>query len=392
MTMTKTPRTAGLTGLLFLALGGGALAAGPSCADGVIKIGSVSTITGPVDFSDTPNAAAAVFSAVNAAGGINGCRIDYIKDDDRGDPQVATQAARSLIDNDGVVAMVGSASLLDCSMNAARYQRSGIMSVPGLGTDPVCFGTAVIKPVNVGPYVLTTALLYYASHALHAKKICIYNYVIGGWQEAMENAIRDWEKIEGMKPHILDMTLPVQGDFTPFVIRARDEGCDAIVTNQTEPGIVQWVKTADAQGLSGIPMLFLTSGYTAAAAKALADTRQNVYVGTELEPYVTDIPENVAWRAAMNKAGLPNSAFSQAGYLSAEIFVDVLKGIDGPVTRKSVAAALHTMQPYKTALLGAPYLFDRKGAPPPRFTKIAELKRGNWEIVTTDWLLLPEVK
>lgn len=385
-------RRAGLAGLCVLAMGSAAFAAGPACPNGAIKVGSVSTITGPVDFSDAPNAAASVFNAVNAAGGINGCRIDYIKDDDRGDPQVATQAARSLIDNDGVVAMVGSASLLDCSMNAALYRRSGTMSVSGLGVDPVCYSTPVIKPVNVGPYVLTTALLYYASHVLHAKKICIYNYVIGGWQEAMATAIRDWEKLAGMKPHILDMTLPVQGDFTPFVIRARDAGCNAIVTNQTEPGIVQWVKTADAQGLSGIPMLFLTSGYTAAVAKTLADTRQDVYVGTELEPYTTDIPENVAWRAAMDKAGLPSSAFSQSGYLSAKIFIDVLKGIDGPVTRQSVTAALNAMKPYKTGLLGAPYVFDRKGAETPRFTKIAALKRGNWEIVTPDWLLLPQVK
>ena len=102
------------------ALSGQALAAGPSCAGGTIKVGAVSTMTGPADFSEVPKAAQAAFDQFNAAGGVNGCKIDYTISDDKADPQVAAQAARDLIDNKEVVAMVGGASLLECAGQRRR--------------------------------------------------------------------------------------------------------------------------------------------------------------------------------------------------------------------------------------------------------------------------------
>ncbi|MEN3395707.1 ABC transporter substrate-binding protein, partial [Brucella melitensis] len=111
----------------------------PTCKNGPIQLGAVSTVTGVVDFSDAPKAAAAVFKQLNDAGGINGCKIDYSIADDKGDPQVAAQAARDLIDNKAVVALAGGASLLDCAVNAATYNRNDVLDVQGVGVDPLCF-------------------------------------------------------------------------------------------------------------------------------------------------------------------------------------------------------------------------------------------------------------
>lgn len=61
----------------FAAMSGTAAAAGPTCDGGVIQLGGVSSVTGPVDFSEVPNAAKATFDQINAAGGINGCKIEY---------------------------------------------------------------------------------------------------------------------------------------------------------------------------------------------------------------------------------------------------------------------------------------------------------------------------
>src|ERR1700692_2622077 len=94
---------------------GSAFAAGPTCPDGPIKLGAISTITGPADFSEVPKAAKAMYDAVNGAGGINGCKIDYEIADDKADPQVAAPAARDFIDNKNVVAMRGGPSLLESS-------------------------------------------------------------------------------------------------------------------------------------------------------------------------------------------------------------------------------------------------------------------------------------
>jgi branched-chain amino acid transport system substrate-binding protein len=373
------------------ALSGQAFAAGPSCAGGIIKVGAVSTVTGPIDFSDVPGATQALFDQINAAGGVNGCKIDYNISDDKGDAQVAGQAARDLIDNKEVVAMVGGASLLECAVNGPTYKRKNVLAIQGLGVDAACFNSPSIAPADVGPFTQTTAVSYYATRSLSTKKLCAMLGIIGGTQEAYKAAIENWEKITSQKIHLLDLTLPPGGDLMPFIIKARDAGCDAVVTNLIEPGVVQWVKTAEAQKVTGIDWLFLSAGYTEQVAKAIADTTQPVYVATEFEPY-TDVNSeaNKPWVASMNAAKRPLNAFSQAGYFAAQVFIDVLKGIDGPVTRDAVTSALLKMKPVKYPLAGSPYVFgDAKIHAPMQATKIMKLEHGVWKVQTPDWVVLP---
>ena len=126
--------TAALVAASLGAMSGTASAAGPTCSEGSIKVGAVSTITGPADFSEVPKATQAAFDAVNAAGGINGCKIDYTIADDKADPSVAAQAARDLIDNKEVVALVGSGSLL----GAAEALNQTTMCVQNICAYPCC--------------------------------------------------------------------------------------------------------------------------------------------------------------------------------------------------------------------------------------------------------------
>ena len=386
--------TAALAGIGLSTIAGAAFAAGPTCKDGSIKVGAVSTVTGPADFSEVPKATQAAFDAVNAAGGINGCKIDYTTADDKADPAVAAQAARDLIDNKEAVALVGSASLLDCAVNSATYSRKKILSVQGLGVDAACFSSPNVAPVNVGPYTLSTAMAYYATNELKAKKLCAFFIIIGGTQEAYKKAIENWETISGQKVHLLDLTLPFLGDLTPYVIKARDAGCDAVLTNQVEPQVVQLIKTVDAQKISGINWLFLAPGYTQEVAKALADSKQPIYAGTEWEPYTEKgSAANAQWIADMQKAGRPLTAFSQGGYLAAELFLKVVASIDGEVTRESVGQALHDMQPLTNPLAGSAYIFGKdKTHSPMQATKVMKLESGAWKVETPDWVALPQAK
>lgn len=375
-----------------LAAACGTAAAKPTCPGGVIKVGAVSTITGPADFSEVPKATKAEFDQINAKGGIDGCKIEYTIADDKADPQVAAQAARDLIDNKGVVAMVGSASLLDCQVNAQTYQRKNVLSIQGLGVDSACFNSPSISPVNVGPFTLSTAMAYYASETLKDKKVCAMFIILGGTQEAYKKSLADWEKITGKKLHMLDLTVPIQGDLTPYLIKARDAGCDAVVNNGVEPNVVQWVKTADAQKISGIDWMFLAPAYTVQVAKALADSNQPVYAGTEWEPYTeANSPANKEWIAAMKAADRPLTAFSQGGYLAADVFADVIRSIDGPVTHESVAKALREMKkPVKYPLAGSPWIFgEAKTHTPMRSTKIMKLDHGAWKVETPQFVTLP---
>jgi branched-chain amino acid transport system substrate-binding protein len=374
-----------------VATSGPAAAAGPTCTDGKIVVGAVATETGPADFSEVTKAAKATFDKFNADGGVNGCKIEFVTADDKADPAVAAQAARDIVENKGAVVMTGSASLLECAINAGYYDKQGILSVHGLGVDPVCFNSPSISPVNVGPYTLTTAVLQYASSKLGAKKLCGIFWIVGGTDEAYKGSVARWEKISGQTFGMVDLTLPFQGDYTPYVLKARDEGCDAVVMNTVEPQIVQMVKTADAQNITGIKWMFLAPGYTVQVAKTLADSKQEIYVGTEWEPY-TDAGSkaNEGWNAAMTAAGLPLTAFTQGGYQSADILLSVIKSIDGPVTRETVTNALHNLQPISHPLVGTPYTFGKAAShASSQGTKMVKLVKGAWQVETPDWFILP---
>jgi branched-chain amino acid transport system substrate-binding protein len=389
--LQKLLLAASAIGLGASMLPGTSLAAGPTCAGGSIKVGAVSTVTGVADFSEVPKATQAAFDQLNAAGGINGCKVDYTISDDKADPQVAAQAARDLIDNKEVVVLAGGASLLECAVNGPTYKRKNVMDIPGLGVDAACFNSPNIAPVNVGPYALTTAVSYFGTRSLGIKKLCGVIGIIGGTDEAYKAALSNWEKITGQKLQMLDLSMAPGGDLTPYVIKVRDAGCDAVVSNHIEPGVVQWIKTADAQKITGISWLFLSPGYTEQVAKALADTKQPVYVSVDFEPYTeADSEANKGWVASMNAAKRPLTSFSQAGYFAAQVFIDVLKGIDGPVTRESVSSALLKMQPIKVAFNGSPWVFG-KGAThsPMQATKVMKLDHGKWKMATPDWIVLP---
>jgi branched-chain amino acid transport system substrate-binding protein len=167
-----------------------------------------------------------------------------------------------------------------------------------------------------------------------------------------------------------------------------------VLTNQVEPQVVQLIKTVDAQKITGINWLFLAPGYTEQVAKALADSPQPIYAGTEWEPYTeTDSAANAQWIADMKTANRPLTAFSQGGYLAAQMFLDVVKGIDGEVTRESVNAALLKMEPISNPLSGSPYVFgDAKTHSPMRATKVMKLDKGKWTVETPDWVHLPDAK
>lgn len=67
--------------------------------------------------------AQAFFSCVNDNGGINGRPIQYIVDQEQTDPQQVAADAVDLIQNQKVLALVGSTSLLDCTVNHTYYEQ-----------------------------------------------------------------------------------------------------------------------------------------------------------------------------------------------------------------------------------------------------------------------------
>ena len=355
-----------------------------------IRLGAISTLTGPASFPESHSAAQAVFDRVNAAGGIGGRMISYIVEDDGFDPALAAQAARRLADEPGVVAMVGSASLLECAVNAQFYAEVGLYSIQGTGIDPVCFATSNISPVNTGPFFSDAVALYYASEELGADNVCFGAFNVPDFQPAYEAAIAEWTAAAGKQLAYSDTTLIFDGDLTPFMLELESNGCDAAVVQANDFHYVAMMQLREVQGLD-VQIVGLTSGYTAAVAEQLGATGNGLVLASEFEPF-TDLDSAVLsdWRALMNEAGVPQTSFAEGGYLAATIMVGVLEGIEGEITRESVAAALLGLEPVDTGLTGTPYAFgegDAHGSN--RAAKFVELVDGAWVVKTPGWIVVP---
>ena len=259
-------------------------AVAPALSSEPIRLGAISTLTGPASFPESHSAAQAVFDRVNAAGGIGGRMISYIVEDDGFDPALAAQAARRLADEEGVVAMVGSASLLECAVNAGFYAEVGLYSIQGTGIDPVCFATSNISPVNTGPFFSDTVALFYASEELGATNVCFGAFNVPDFQPAYDAAIAEWAAATGKQLAYSDTTLIFDGDLTPFMLELDSNGCDAAVVQANDFHYAAMMQIREAQGLD-VQIIGLTSGYTAALAEQLGATGNGLVLASEFEPF-----------------------------------------------------------------------------------------------------------
>jgi branched-chain amino acid transport system substrate-binding protein len=333
-----------------------------------------------------------VFDGVNAAGGINGRKINYVVADDKADPATATQTARDIVTSKKAVAVVGGASLVDCDVNGKFYEQQKIMSVVGTGVGPGCFSSPVMAPVNAGPYLDTQMTLTYGSQNLKLKKICGFLSITGGSKPAYQAAIDAWTKATGAKLAYLDDTVPYgNADFTPQAVKAKEQGCDAVFGNFVEPDALGMLKAAVAQNVTGVTWLFLTSVYSEQFAKA-APAGQKIYVPAEFLPFTdATATANKDWRELMTKQGLALTSFSQGGYLSAKYFVDVLKSIKGDIDRASVTEALKKMAPIENAMVGTPFQFGPGNSHQPNHAGWPiVLDKGSWQNAADNWLIVDQ--
>ena len=375
-------------GMLALAGCSGDGGSGSGSSDPIV-VGSVNTISGPATFPEASQAAKAVFDKFNADGGLNGRKIDYKALDDKGDPATATANAREIVGSDNAVAMVGSASLIECDLNKKYYEQEGILSIPGIGVDTGCFDSKNISPANVGPYNDMTLTLLYGSEQLKLDNICVLLEIAGSTRPTYQAAIDSWTKITGKKPLYIDDTVPYgASDYTPYIVKAKQAGCKALAINPVEPDAIGQVKAANAQGWNDVTWLYLTSVYSENFAKAIDDAGAGIYVPAEFYPFTDENAVNKDWRDLMTKNKIPLTSFSQGGYLAATYFIEALKSVKGDITRESVSAAIKSMPAVDNKMIGDPYKF---GTIPTAGWPI-ELKSGThaWEKVADDWYRIPK--
>ncbi len=357
-----------------------------------IRVGAVSALSGPVAFPEASRAAAAYFESVNAAGGINGRRIEYLSLDEMPDAATATRSAERMVSDPSVVALVGGSGVLDCAVNGKRYVDAGIMSLQGASVAPECFFSSPnIVPMNNGPYMGLASAVIFARERLHSQRLCVAILELPNMTKGYERALAQLAKKTGQPSPAMHKVAP--GDDAAEVLwDFKAQNCDTAIYTGHEPAVVQWMASVREQGFKGVNWVFLAPAYTAAVADALKNTSDPVYAMSEFEPWQSrSMPLN-DWRRLMREAGLSASSLSQGGYVAAQFFVGVLRGMREPITRESVTRALRSASAQPHPMLGSPLDIGNRRAHAPNRTALAmKLEAGTWRIAAPFWIQVPDL-
>lgn len=317
-------------------------------SDTEIKIGNLVSYSGPVSaFGTIGKSAAAYFAKVNAEGGVNGRKINFISLDDAYTPSKTVEQARKLVEQDEVFAIflpVGTAH------NAAIQKYLNAKKVPQLFV-----GSGATRWGNVKEFPWTI-----------------------GWQPTYEAEARAFgEHILSTKPGakvaILMQNDDFGKDFQKGVIDGMgDKAKSMVVTTQTyetsDPTIDSQIVSMKGSGADTL-LIFATPKFAAMAIKRAAEigwspTRYvasvSVSVSSVLKPAGLDVSKGVIsatyfrdptdpatqatkeymeYAATLKQfyaAGDPTDSLNLIGYSSAQTLVQTLKQAGDNLTRENL--------------------------------------------------------
>ena len=301
-------------------------------ADGEpIVVGHVTTSIPGIDFSTGPAMMEAYFNCVNDNGGINGRPIQMIWENDNGTPEDAAAGARKLIEEEGVVAVVGGFSILDCPVNAPYYEEVGY-NVIVAGVPAECFSSPNIAAINMGPgySALGAAQIVVAKGAVgklvtstNRTPTSDYNNSLVGLYAA-ENGL-EWEDVQ-VDPPIADPTSVA----LDLVNRAGPGG--GVILNYTPPEGLKILKAAEEQGIiDDVVWGSSTPLNDSSVAVALGAAWENkININAEFSLLDDTRPEVELYRQVSDEYNpdAPYGSFQQMGFMIGRIVVHTLLQMD----------------------------------------------------------------
>ncbi|CAN5897865.1 ABC transporter substrate-binding protein [soil metagenome] len=325
----------------------------PGVTADTIKIGSFGALTGPgYLYGKLPmNGIEVVFDQINAAGGINGRKLELVREDDRCDPAAAIGAVKKLIFEDKVFAIIGGG----CS-NATFAAREALVeaNIPVIIMASVHDGITTPVAPGIFSVALTSTLESHAQlqFALDqgAKRIAVIS-MRDAWGRARYTPLMEAFQAKGIKPVLDEEMAPDANDATAQVLRLKAANADAVL-------VVLYPKPAaifmrDAQKLGFKPLAVGQTGIADPAAfedQVGSPGATATFRTISMVRYTPEDPAVDKWRKAI-EAKFPGdrlSVFNLFGIGSAEVMVEGLKRAGPDLTREKLIAALNGLKDFQT--------------------------------------------
>jgi branched-chain amino acid transport system substrate-binding protein len=329
-----------------------------------IPVGAINTKVPGTDFSDIENMEGAYFACVNANGGVNGHPLKLFKLTDQITPASDAAAAKQLVQSDHVVAVSGSSSIIECTINYKYWQSLGFKVIAD-GIAPQCYGTPNYADANMGPRFSSDGAAQYVANIPGVKKIVFDQSNVPGTQYN-EGGVPDIAKLKNIPVTALTENVPISDADAVAQKEVDDAGPDgAIVLNFTPPEALLILQAAQKLNIEDNVKAWSCS--TPCDTDFLSSTlgpkwNDKFFVNAELTPPdPTHTPTMNLYKAILAKYGKDVSggigSFSEMGFVDGEILQHALESVKGAYTVKSVNAAIEGVKNFNTGMECEPWTY-----------------------------------
>ena len=357
-------------GLQLAAVAGLALALGTSSAfaqkkydagasDTEIKIGNINPYSGPASaYGMIGKTIAAYFKKVNAEGGINGRKVNFISYDDAYSPPKAVEQARKLVESDEVLLIFQS---LGTPSNTAIQKYMNAKKVPQLF---VATGATKWGDPKHFPWTMGWQPSYQAEGQIYAKYLLKEkpNAKIG---ILYQNDDYGKDYVKGMKDGLGAKAASMIVSEQPYetsdptvdsqIVNLKASGADVFFNVTTPKFAAQAIKKSAEIGWKPLHLLNNVSQSIGGVLKpaGLENSKgilSTYYLKDANDPAVQNDAGYKEWLAFMDKYfpdGDKSSSFTVYGYTVAQTLVQVLKQSGDNLTRENVmkqAASLKDLE------------------------------------------------
>jgi len=326
-----------------------------------IKIGGIATNVPGIDFTWITGMTKAYFDCVNDNGGINGRPIQYIAEEEHVDPQEMAAKATKLIEQDKVLGIVGSTSVIDCSVNKDYYAKQGYFLIIA-GVDQACFTSPNYSAVNMGPYYSSLGGAQAAVRKGAKGKLVVSSPNQPGF-DVINSGVVDYAKQNGMQgvSDFEDVPINDPAGVAQKLVQAAGDG-GGVVLDYTGPTVVPLLQAIEQQGLiDKVIWASSTPPNDPSVAQALSSAWDGKFlINAEFNVLDSGKPDQNHMNEIRQKyrSDIPSSSFAQMGYLAGRVATDALMSIKGDITKESVNAAFKAVKNFKSDMWCKPWYFD----------------------------------
>jgi ABC-type branched-subunit amino acid transport system substrate-binding protein len=366
---------------------------GPGVTDTEVKIGQTVPYSGPASaFSSYGRVMTGYFKMVNEAGGINGRKINLISLDNAFSPPKAIEQTRKLVEDDGVLADVGTVGTtpnvaIQKYLNGAKVPHIFVSAGGRRFADPQNFPWTVpmypgfeMEGKTFGQYIL--------KHKPAAKVSVLYQNDDYGKDFLMGLKAALGDKVKIVAEVAYEITEPT---IDSQIVRLKDSGADTLLYFSTPKFTAQGLRKVKETGWT--PLQFLASPTNSVKtvlepagfenAQGIITTQFTKQAGDPAWASDPEVTEYVEFMKKWVPNDNPGDFVALSGYVNVQGIVHAIKQCGDDLTRENLLKQATNLkgQRYKMMLPGVLLNTTPQDYAPYESLRMAKFEGSSWKLI-----------